>query len=75
MEEAREWVFCIAYFLQETAIVIKPPPVQAKPLTPPVVDVDDAAEVEDWSFKEKELERRVFEMIVAEKIITSHKHK
>ena len=57
VEEAREWVFCIAYFIQETTIVIKPPPVETK-----IIDVEDAIDVEDFSFKEKELERRVFKL-------------
>ena len=65
VEEAREWVFCIAYFIQETTIVIKPrpPPVETK-----IIDVEDAIDVEDFSFKEKELERRVFKLLLAETI-------
>ena len=61
VEEAKEWVFCIGYFLQdnpchEKEIVIKPPP-------PPVRDIpdapDDPIEINDWSFSEGTVERRV----------------
>ena len=64
VEEAKEWVFCIAYFLQdnpcqEKEIVIKPPP-------PSVRDVpdapDDPIEIVDWSFSEGTVERRVFRL-------------
>ena len=61
VEEAKEWVFCIGYFLQDnpcqdTEIAIKPPPppVETKIIVP---DVPDApVEIEDWSPPETDIE-------------------
>jgi len=65
VEEAREWVFCIAYFLQETEIDIKPPPIKTEHVVETniiVPDVEDAIEIEDWSFSDKDIERRVLRL-------------
>ena len=56
VEEAREWVFCIAYFLQETTIVIKTKEiVETKKIE--IEDEDDAVEIEELELEEKEIER------------------
>ena len=75
VEEAKEWVFCIAYFLQdnpcqekEIDIKLPPPPVETKIIVP---DVPDApVSIEDWSPpetnvespSETEVERQVFRL-------------
>ena len=56
VEEAREWVFCIAYFLQETTIVIKTKEiVETKKIE--IEDEDDEVEIEELELEEKEIER------------------
>ena len=57
VEEAREWVFCIAYFLKDT-----PPPVVIKPEVEAIPD--DEIEISEMSLESGEFERQVFKWML-----------
>ena len=62
VEEAREWVFCIAYFL------VAPPPTKTRPLTPDEVDgmdhtvTEETVEVKEVIEEMTEVREEVSEM-------------
>ena len=62
VEEAREWVFCIAYFL------VAPPPTKIRPLTPDEVDgmehmvTEETIEVKEVTEEITEVKEEISEM-------------